>query len=130
MRVLWFTNIPMPAVDRRTGRPTFGSGHWMKVLLEALRSRGGLELGVVTAYPRLPDLEFEEGDNRFRYQSGEQAWNLWVNHYGPARSLAATLDDARREELKRDMIAWHETFASPLGYDQPRRYVVTRAVRK
>jgi len=76
------------------------------------------------------DLEFEEGDNRFRYQSGEQAWNLWVNHYGPARSLAATLDDARREELKRDMIAWHETFASPLGYDQPRRYLVTHAVRK
>jgi hypothetical protein len=53
-----------------------------------------------------------------------------VNHYGPTKSLAATLDDARREELKRDMIAWHETFPSALGYDQPRRYVVTRGVRR
>jgi SAM-dependent methyltransferase len=76
------------------------------------------------------DLEFEEGTNHFRYESGEQAWNLWANHYGPSKTLAANLDDARREEFKRDMIAWHEKFKSELGYDQPRQYIVTRAVRK
>lgn len=76
------------------------------------------------------ELAFEEGTNHFRYASGEQAWNLWVNHYGPAKSLAANLDDARREEFKRAMITWHETFASPLGYDQPRTYLITRAIRK
>lgn len=76
------------------------------------------------------ELRFEEGTNRFRYASGEQAWNLWVNHYGPTKALASTLDDARREELKRDMIAWHETFASGLGYEQPRGYVVTHGVRR
>jgi ubiquinone/menaquinone biosynthesis C-methylase UbiE len=76
------------------------------------------------------DLKFEEGTNHFRYESGEQAWNLWVNHYGPSKTLAANLDDARRADFKRDMIAWHETFASPLGFDQPRQYVVTRAVRR
>jgi SAM-dependent methyltransferase len=76
------------------------------------------------------DLQIEEGDNHYRYGSGEQAWNLWVNHYGPARTLAGNLDDARRAELRRDMIAWHETFESPLGYDQPRRYVITSATRK
>jgi SAM-dependent methyltransferase len=76
------------------------------------------------------DLEFEEGTNWFRYGSGEQAWNLWVNHYGPSKSLASTLDDARRDEFRRDMIAWHETFKSKLGYDQPRQYVITRGVRK
>ena len=76
------------------------------------------------------DLTFEQGTNYFRYGSGEQAWNLWVNHYGPAKTLAANLDDARREEFKRAMIAWHETFASPLGYEQPRTYVITRAIRK
>jgi ubiquinone/menaquinone biosynthesis C-methylase UbiE len=75
-------------------------------------------------------LGFEEGSNQFRYASGEQAWNLWVNHYGPAKSLAATLDDARLEQFKRDMIAWHETFPSELGFDQPRRYVITRGVRR
>jgi glycosyltransferase involved in cell wall biosynthesis len=60
MRVLWFTNIPMPAVDRRTGRTTAGSGHWMSQLLLALRGVPGLELGVATAYPGLPDLQFDE----------------------------------------------------------------------
>jgi SAM-dependent methyltransferase len=76
------------------------------------------------------ELEFEEGTNRFRYGSGAQAYELWVNHYGPSKALAANLDDARREEFKRDMIAWHETFESELGYDQPRQYVITRGVRK
>lgn len=76
------------------------------------------------------DLKFEEGTNRFRYGSGEQAWNLWVNHYGPSKALASNLDDARRDEFKRDMIAWHETFKSELGYDQPRQYIVTHAIRK
>lgn len=76
------------------------------------------------------DLKFEEGTNHFRYGSGEQAWNLWSNHYGPAKTLATNLDDGRREEFRRDMIAWHETFKSELGYDQPRQYVVTYGVRK
>jgi SAM-dependent methyltransferase len=76
------------------------------------------------------ELEFEEGENQFRYASGEQAFELWVNHYGPTRMLAANLDDARRGELKRAMVTWHETFPSALGFQQPRRYVITRGVRK
>lgn len=76
------------------------------------------------------ELGFEEGTNPFRYGSGVQAWNLWSNHYGPTKALAATLDDTRLGELRRDMIAWHETFKSPLGYDQPRRYVITHGVRR
>jgi SAM-dependent methyltransferase len=76
------------------------------------------------------ELGFEEGVNHYRYASGAQAWQLWLNHYGPAKALAASLDDARRAEFERAMIAWHETFASPLGYDQPRTYLITRAIRK
>jgi hypothetical protein len=76
------------------------------------------------------DLEIEEGTNHFRYGSGEQAWNLWSNHYGPSRALAASLDDARREEFRRAMIAWHEGFKSPLGYDQPRQYLIARGTRR
>jgi len=76
------------------------------------------------------ELQVEEGTNHYRYQSGEQAWNLWLNHYGPAKALAASLDDARRAEFKRAMIAWHESFASEIGYDQPRTYLVTRAIRR
>ena len=76
------------------------------------------------------ELEIEEGVNHFRYGSGEQAWNLWANHYGPSKTLAANLDDARRAEFKRALIAFHETFTSPLGYDQPRNYLITRGVRR
>lgn len=65
MRVLWFTGIPMPAVDRRTGKNTTGSCHWMKELVEALRSEPGVELGVATAYQGLKDCEFEEGGVRY-----------------------------------------------------------------
>ena len=75
------------------------------------------------------DLEFEEGTNQFRYGSGEQAWNLWVNHYGPAKALAANLDDERRHEFKRAMIEWHEGFRATLGFEQPRQYLITRGVR-
>jgi ubiquinone/menaquinone biosynthesis C-methylase UbiE len=76
------------------------------------------------------DVRFEEGTNHYRYASGEQAWNLWANHYGPSRTLAANLDDAKRDDFKRAMIAWHETFPSELGYDQPRRYLITHATRR
>lgn len=76
------------------------------------------------------DLTFEDGTNHFRYGSGEEAWQLWVNHYGPTKWLAQNLDDRRREELRRNMVAWHETFASSLGFDQPRDYLVTRAIRR
>jgi SAM-dependent methyltransferase len=76
------------------------------------------------------DLGIEEGTNRFRYASGEQAWNLWVNHYGPSKALAANLDDARRDEFRRAMIAWHETFKGELGYEQPRQYLITRGTRR
>jgi len=76
------------------------------------------------------DVEIEEGTNVFRYASGEQAWQLWLNHYGPSKTLAGNLDDQRREEFRRAMVAWHETFPGELGYTQPRQYVITRATRR
>jgi SAM-dependent methyltransferase len=76
------------------------------------------------------DLRFEEGTNQFRYGSGEQAWQLWVNHYGPTKALAASLDDERRRELQRALTSWHETFPGVLGYQQPRGYLVSQGLRK
>jgi SAM-dependent methyltransferase len=76
------------------------------------------------------DLRFEDGTNVFRYGSGQQAWELWRDHYGPTRSLAESLDDRRREELASALITWHESFASGLGYQQPRDYLITHGVRR
>jgi SAM-dependent methyltransferase len=76
------------------------------------------------------ELAFEEGTNHYRYPSGEQAWKLWKENYGPSKSLAASLDDAQRERFASAMIAWHETFATALGYEQPRTYLITRGIRQ
>jgi SAM-dependent methyltransferase len=76
------------------------------------------------------ELEFEEGTNVYRYASGKEGWDLFVNHYGPCKALAATLDDARRAELERDFVAWHETFKKGLGFEQPRQYIITRGRRR
>jgi glycosyltransferase involved in cell wall biosynthesis len=93
MRVLWFTNIPMPAVDRRTGRTTAGSGHWLSQLLLALRGVPGLELGVATAYPGLPDLQFDEdGVEYFAVGQGRL-----TSHFGARRAdLLACRDVVER----------------------------------
>jgi len=60
MRVLWFTNIPLLAVNHHMGRPDKGTGHWMSALLNALKSIGHIRLAVATAYPGLPYAHFTE----------------------------------------------------------------------
>jgi SAM-dependent methyltransferase len=76
------------------------------------------------------ELSFEQGTNYFRYASGQSAWALWKDHYGPMKSLADRLDDERREHFVRALCGWHETFATPLGYEQPRTYVIARGIRR
>jgi hypothetical protein len=40
------------------------------------------------------------------------------------------MDVAVSAPIKMTQVESHETFASPLGVDQPRDYLVTRAIRK
>lgn len=75
-------------------------------------------------------LGFEEGVSPFRAPSAEGAWEIWVNHYGPTKTLAAGLDADRQESFKRDMIAFHERFKTELGVSNPREYLVIVGVRK
>ncbi len=65
MRILWFTNDPMPAVNRRYGRPTAGTGHWIPQLLASLLSSSDLQIEVATVYPGLRDEQFEEDNIRY-----------------------------------------------------------------
>lgn len=76
------------------------------------------------------DLKFENGTSYYREPSGEAAWTTFSTSYGPTRSLAASLDDAKRAELKRDFIAFHEGFRNELGICVPREYLVTIGVRR
>jgi hypothetical protein len=49
--------------------------------------------------------------------------------YGPTKALAASLDDAKRADLRRDFIAFHDGFPTPLGISVPREYWVTRGIQ-
>src|SRR3954454_7007908 len=42
--------------------------------------------------------------------SAKAAWETFSNGYGPTKALAASLDENRRAELRRDFIAFHEQF--------------------
>ncbi len=76
------------------------------------------------------DLKFEKGTSYYREPSGEAAWATFSNGYGPTKMLAANLDEAKRASLKRDFIAFHESFRNDLGICVPREYWVTMGVRR
>lgn len=76
------------------------------------------------------DLTFEDGVTVYRDADGEAAWRAFVTGYGPTRALAASLDETRREALRRDFVAFHDRFDAPLGIAMPREYLVTIGVRR
>jgi hypothetical protein len=76
------------------------------------------------------DLRFERGTSFYREPSGEAAWNTFSVSYGPTKALAAGLDAARRAELRRDFIAFHDGFPTELGICVPREYLLTLGVRR
>ncbi len=76
------------------------------------------------------DLKFERGTSFYREPNGEAAWNTFSTGYGPTKSLAASLDETRRAELRRDFIAFHDGFRTELGICVPREYLLTLGVRR
>ncbi|WP_407521257.1 class I SAM-dependent methyltransferase [Methylobacterium oryzisoli] len=76
------------------------------------------------------ELAFEKGVSFYREPSAEAAWETFSNGYGPTKALATSLDEHRRAELRRDFIAFHEQFPTPLGICVPREYWVTRGIRR
>ena len=71
------------------------------------------------------DLKFEKGVSYYREPSGEAAWNSFSTGYGPTKALAASLDESKRAELRRDIIAFHDGFPTELGICVPREYWMT-----
>jgi SAM-dependent methyltransferase len=76
------------------------------------------------------DLRFEKGTSFYREPNGEAAWNTFSTGYGPTKALAGSLDEARRAELRRDFIAFHDGFPTELGICVPREYLLTFGVRR
>jgi SAM-dependent methyltransferase len=75
------------------------------------------------------ELRFETGVSYYREPSGEAAWDTFSTGYGPTRSLASSLEPERREALRTDFIAFHDSFATELGICVPREYWLTVGVR-
>ena len=59
MRILWFTNVPMPDVNSYFGKDPKGSGGWMGALLDLLKDKPGLEIGVATACHYFSESRFQ-----------------------------------------------------------------------
>ncbi len=58
MRVLWFVNIPLPAVTQRNGDPPIHHGSWLAQLEVALRDTPDLTLGIAaTTHSRFAPFE-------------------------------------------------------------------------
>ncbi|HTM50339.1 MAG TPA: glycosyltransferase family 4 protein [Bryobacteraceae bacterium] len=58
MKVLWFTNDPLPAVHYHLGRTPSGSGTWMPCLLEELKRTPGVQVEVAASSPGLRDAQY------------------------------------------------------------------------
>jgi len=76
------------------------------------------------------DLAFEDGETIYYDRNGEAAWQAFVTGYGPAKSLAASLDVHTLEKFKHDFVAFHDTHLTPLGISVPRQYVLAVGTRR
>jgi len=74
------------------------------------------------------ELQFEAGTSVYRVPSGERAWQMFSTGYGPTKMLLQNTD--RKEELRRDFIAFHDQYRTPAGVAMPRDYLVTIGRRR
>lgn len=102
MRVLWFTNVPLPQVAAAARLGTSGGGHWMSELFRAVAGTPGLSLGVATAFPGLRDMIFDQDGATF-YATGQNR---------RAATFAGTRTELEKcaamvREFKPDLVHFH-----------------------
>lgn len=77
------------------------------------------------------DLRFEHLVSTFAIESGEAYWRLFSESYGPTKTLAESLDEARREELCRAWVEFFDTrYRSNGEVVHPREYLLVLATRR
>src|ERR1035437_3108065 len=65
MKVLWFTNTPLPAMSAHLRQRPTVLGGWLPSLASLLRAEGGIELAIATAVPGAPDTQFTSEGIRY-----------------------------------------------------------------
>jgi hypothetical protein len=76
------------------------------------------------------ELRFEEGDAPQVSASAEDVWDLFATVYGPTRTLAESLPEERREELRQAFVAFFEGYRTETGVHQPRPFLVVAGRRR
>jgi SAM-dependent methyltransferase len=76
------------------------------------------------------ELEFAEGDLPVRGESGEAIWQLMASSSGPLKAMADSLDDRRREELRRAYVAYYERYRVDGGISAPSAYLLILGIRR
>ncbi|MGH3019722.1 MAG: methyltransferase type 11, partial [Gaiellaceae bacterium] len=62
--------------------------------------------------------------------SAEDVWELFSTSYGPTKTLADSLDEDRREALRRDFVELHARYEDGEGVRMPRTYLLTLGTRR
>jgi SAM-dependent methyltransferase len=76
------------------------------------------------------ELGFEEHDSILRTKDGEEYWELFSTSYGPTKSAAEALDDARREEFHRTWVEFFEARREGGEVVHHREYLLTLGTRR
>ena len=76
------------------------------------------------------ELRFEPGTTTLRMRNAESVWEPFRQWLWPNQGARRRIDPGRREQLKRDFIAFHERYRSDLGIAMPRDYLVTIGYRR
>lgn len=111
MKVLWFTNIEMPAVRARMCRDAESSGGWMESLRTSLRSHVSVSLGMAAAGPSAFGAFAEDGVRYYHLAAPPELTGLAgiVRHWGHRLDDAGLLAQAREviDEFGPDLIHVH-----------------------
>jgi SAM-dependent methyltransferase len=74
------------------------------------------------------DLRIETGTTVLRMPSGEHVWQVFSEGYGPTKTLHRNTD--RKDDLRRDFIAFHDAHRTEHGIAMPRDYLVVIGTRR
>ena len=76
------------------------------------------------------DLAFETRTSTDSRESGESMWQFYLECFGPMKTLAAALDDDRREELHRAYVDFFErNYGADGSIDFPREWLLVTGTR-
>jgi SAM-dependent methyltransferase len=76
------------------------------------------------------ELTCERLDSPLELSSGEEYWELFSSSFGPAKTLAESLDDERRAAFRQAWIDWAESHRDGAGLVHHREYLLTLGTRR